>query len=154
MQNKTLKFKCSFPSTTTMTSVFKDCVHFLFATIIEFGLHFFRGQWIFETCSLILLTHMYPNFVSRPSKILSLINVRCLFTVMYDYCPSLQMISSSVARGCKIHQLHLCRQVRPPNPNKYPIYGTKQSDGEATIMLELWGMQNTSYCQVHSDPEW
>ena len=27
--------------------------------------------------------------------------------------------------------------------NKCPEYDTKQSDGEAPVMLELWGMQNT-----------
>ena len=28
-------------------------------------------------------------------------------------------------------------------PNKCPVYHTKQSDGEAPVMLELWGMQCT-----------
>ena len=27
--------------------------------------------------------------------------------------------------------------------NKCPWYDTKQSDGEASVMLELWGMQST-----------
>ena len=31
-----------------------------------------------------------------------------------------------------------------PSPNKCPRYNTKQSDGEAPIMLELLGMQSTS----------
>ena len=29
------------------------------------------------------------------------------------------------------------------NPNEYPGYDTKQSDGEVPVMLELWGMQST-----------
>ena len=29
-------------------------------------------------------------------------------------------------------------------PNECPAYDTKQSDGEASVMLELWGMQSTS----------
>ena len=45
--------------------------------------------------------------------------------------------------GCRIHRLLLCRGVRPP-PNKCPGYDTKQSDGEAPVMLELWGMRSTS----------
>ena len=45
--------------------------------------------------------------------------------------------------GCsyRVHQLHLCRGVRlPPHLNKCPRYDTKQSDDEAPVMLELWGM--------------
>ena len=36
----------------------------------------------------------------------------------------------------------ICRAVR--NPNESPRYDTKQSDGEALIMLELWEMWCTS----------
>ena len=28
-------------------------------------------------------------------------------------------------------------------PNRYPGYDTKQSDGEVSVMLKLWGMQST-----------
>ena len=49
-----------------------------------------------------------------------------------------------VGWGCRIHQLHLCRGVRPP-PNECPWYDSKQSDGhEAPVMLELWEMLSTS----------
>ena len=36
-------------------------------------------------------------------------------------------------------------------------YDSKQSDGEVSVMLEIWGMQNTPslpLLQVHSDSEW
>ena len=36
-----------------------------------------------------------------------------------------------------------CRRVRPP-PNECPVYDTKQSDGEASVMVELWEMLSTS----------
>ena len=29
-------------------------------------------------------------------------------------------------------------------PNEWPGYDTKQSDGEAPVMLEIWGMHSTS----------
>ena len=29
------------------------------------------------------------------------------------------------------------------SPNKYPGYVTKQSDGKASVMLDLWTMQST-----------
>ena len=35
-----------------------------------------------------------------------------------------------------------CREVR--FPNKCPVYDTKQSDGEAPVMLELWEIRSTS----------
>ena len=50
-------------------------------------------------------------------------------------------IQKSIAH-CRIHWLHLCRGVRPRN--EFPGYDTKQSDGEAPVILELWGMWNTA----------
>ena len=41
--------------------------------------------------------------------------------------------------------------------NECPGYDTKQSDGEAPVMLELWAMRNTPHCHRplgHSGPEW
>ena len=32
------------------------------------------------------------------------------------------------------------------SPNECPGYNTKQSDGEAAVMLELRGMQSTLHC--------
>ena len=37
----------------------------------------------------------------------------------------------------RIHQLFLCRGVRPPKD--CPGYDTKQSDSEITLMMDLWG---------------
>ena len=54
------------------------------------------------------------------------------------YCP--------VGWGCRIHRLHLCRRVRPPN--EWPGYDTKQSDGEAPVMLGLCGIQSTLSLQL------
>ena len=45
--------------------------------------------------------------------------------------------------GGRIHQLHLCREVRPPH-SECPIYDIKQSDGKA-LVLELWGMQSVVF---------
>ena len=47
------------------------------------------------------------------------------------------------AGASRIHQLHLCRGVRPLS-NKTPGYDIKQSDGEVPVMLELWGILSTS----------
>ena len=58
-----------------------------------------------------------------------------------------------VCWGCRIHWLHLCRGVRPPLTYECPRYDTKSSDGEAPVMLELWGMWSTPslHCsQVYS----
>ena len=40
------------------------------------------------------------------------------------------------------------------SPNECPGYGTKQSDGEATVMLELWGMQSTPSLPSLPGPLW
>ena len=58
-----------------------------------------------------------------------------------------------VGWGCKIHQLHLCRGVRPPH-YECPRYDTKQSDGEFPVMLGLWGMQSTSSFPLLPGPLW
>ena len=39
-------------------------------------------------------------------------------------------------------------------PNECPGYDTKQSDGEAPVMLELWGMQNTPLLPSLPGPAW
>ena len=48
---------------------------------------------------------------------------------------------SPVGWGCRIHRLLLCRRLN--SPNKCLGYDSKLSDGEAPIMLELWGMRST-----------
>ena len=46
---------------------------------------------------------------------------------------------SPVGWACGIPQLHLCIGVRPPpHTNKYSANDTKQSDGEDSVILELW----------------
>ena len=46
--------------------------------------------------------------------------------------------------GCRINWLDFCSRVRPPPPHhKCPRYDTKQSNGEAPVMLELWVMWST-----------
>ena len=38
--------------------------------------------------------------------------------------------------------------------NECPVYDTKQSDAEASVMLELWGMQSTPLLPSLSVPLW
>ena len=48
---------------------------------------------------------------------------------------------SSIGWGCRIHRLHIYRRVRLPQ--RVSWYDSKKSDGEAPVMLELWGMRST-----------
>ena len=64
-----------------------------------------------------------------------------------------QNIICPVGWGCRIHRLRLCRGVRPPT-NEFPGYDTKQSDGEFSLMPELWGMRSTSSLPLLPDPFW
>ena len=41
-----------------------------------------------------------------------------------------------------------------PHPNQCPGYDTKQSYGEAPVMLEVWGMQSTSSLPLLLAPLW
>ena len=65
-----------------------------------------------------------------------------------NFCP--------VSWGSRLHRLHLCRGGND-SLNKCPVYDTKQSDCEASVMLGLWGMQSTPSLpsfQVHSGSVW
>ena len=62
----------------------------------------------------------------------------------HQYCP--------VGWGCKIHRLHLCWRVRPPQ--RVSRYDTKQSDGEVPVMLELWGIRGTPSWSSLPGPLW
>ena len=52
----------------------------------------------------------------------------------------------------RIHQLLLCRGVRPPN--ECPGYDTKQFDGNVPVMLELWGIRSASLLPSLPGPLW
>ena len=43
--------------------------------------------------------------------------------------------------------------VRLP-PNECPVYDAKQSDGEASVMLKLWGMQSAPSLLLLPGPLW
>ena len=39
-------------------------------------------------------------------------------------------------------------------PNEFPVHDTKQSNGEAPVMLELWGMRSTFLLALLPGPLW
>ena len=59
-----------------------------------------------------------------------------------------------VGWGCRMHQPHLCRMVRPAPSNECLGYDAKQSDGEVPIMLELWEMQSIPLLPSLPGPLW
>ena len=65
----------------------------------------------------------------------------------------LRFISSSRLRLQNILTASLQRG-KTPHPNEYPGYDTKQSDGEASLRLELWGMRSTPLMPALPDPLW
>ena len=68
-----------------------------------------------------------------------------IYIYIYIFC--------RVGWGCRIHQLLLCRGVRP-SLSKCPTYDTKQSDGEAPVMLDLWRLQSTPSLPLLPSPLW
>ena len=56
--------------------------------------------------------------------------------------------------GYRIHRLHLCRGLRPPPHNECPRYDTTESDGEASVMQELWEMRSTPLLPSLPGPLW
>ena len=61
-----------------------------------------------------------------------------------------QTLYCRVGWGSKIHQLHFCREMRLSND--CPVYDNKQSDGEATVMPELWSMRSSPLLPSHPGP--
>ena len=55
--------------------------------------------------------------------------------------------------GCLPSRLLFCKEIWP-TLNEYPRYGTKQSDDEFLIMLELWGMLSTPLSLSLPGPLW
>ena len=53
----------------------------------------------------------------------------------------IKMTDRPVGWGCRIYRRHLCRRVR--HPQRMSGYDTKQSDGEVSVMLDVWGIRST-----------
>ena len=53
----------------------------------------------------------------------------------------------------RIRQLQICGGLTP-TPNECLAYGTKQSDDEAPVMQEFWGMRINSSFPSLSGPLW
>ena len=56
---------------------------------------------------------------------------------------NLLILHSPVGWWCRIHQLLLCRGVRPLPATACPRIDAKLSDGEVPLMLELWRIRST-----------
>ena len=54
--------------------------------------------------------------------------------------------------GCRIHWLHLCRRVSLLK--RVYWYDTKQSEDDASVMLELWGMWSAPLLPSLPGPLW
>ena len=84
----------------------------------------------------------------------SLQDIQCVSFQWFVFSIQDHCSNCPVGWGCRIHWLHLCRGVRPPNPNEFPGYDTKQSDGEVPAVLELWGMRSTPSLPLLPGPLW
>ena len=108
------------------------------------------------------LSKALPQLMSRFHRYIQIQNLRDVcFKIPFRYkhthddILSVTKPNSPVACGCGIYRLHLCREVRvrySSRPNEYPGYDTKQSDGEAQVMLELWGMKSTPSLPLFTGP--
>ena len=79
------------------------------------------------------------------SQLTVFLSTSSYFPLFFLVCP--------VGWDRRIYRLHLCRGVRP-SPNDCPRYYTKQSDGEATVMLGLRGIRITSSLPLLPGPLW
>ena len=68
-----------------------------------------------------------------------LFHLRLFFSTFFFFIFVSSIPSCSVGWGCRIHRLHLGREMDTPS-NEYPGYNTKQSRGDVPITLVLWGL--------------
>ena len=71
----------------------------------------------------------------------------------HTYVNKTQLIPCPVGWGCRVHRLILCKGVTP-YANECPRYDIKQSNGEASVMLELWEMQSIPSLPLLPGPLW
>ena len=118
----------------------------LFVSFYNYFLSFFLSLNNFSFLFSIFLSFFLSFF-------LFIITFLLLQFFLNEYCWQSWSLSSSSLRcpdrgpvdwSCRIHRLLLCRRVTPPPLKKGPGYNSKQSNSEAPVMLELWGMQSTS----------
>ena len=71
----------------------------------------------------------------------------------YIYTEDLLELTAQSAGAVEYTNCITAEGVRPP-PIEYPGYDNKQSDGEAPVMLELWGIQSTPSLTLLLSPFW
>ena len=110
--------------------------------------------WIASWCSF--LHRQCPTDSNLLHSRQNLKEIKCVCKISFSKYRKFTLLNlhlnCPVGWGCRIHRLHLCWGVRPPN--EYPGYDTKQSDGKVPVMLELWGMQSTPSLPLLPGPLW
>ena len=135
--------------------------------------YFFRksGIWfhIYSNFRFVFFFFYLHSFLSRMHFSLTSLNYLkieqiCLFTfTTITSVPNwLQKFHHTqtwpISWSCRILWLHLCIGKTPTHTHTHttecPWYDTKQSDGEVSIMLQLWGMRNTPLLPLLPGPLW
>ena len=128
--------------------------------VIYIQLYDFKYSYLIQIIYIQLYGFKYSNLIQiihiqlYGFKYPYLIQISCTLLHGFKHFKQLYGFKSlicPVSWGHRIHQLHLGRGVRPP-PNKWD--DTKQSDGEISVLLELWGMQSTPSFPSLPDPFW
>ena len=94
---------------------------------------------------------LQDNSAFYANPISAIVWIFLILLLIFSFPP----VFGPISWGCQIRWLLLCTEVRLPN--ECSGYDTKQSDGEAPVMLELGGMLSILYChhsQIQSDLEW
>ena len=70
-------------------------------------------------------------------------SIRVLRKIVITSTMFVKKFSSLVRWRCRIHRMHPCRRLTPPQKEMRPRFDIRSSDGEAPI-LELWEMWKTA----------
>ena len=108
-----------------------------------------------ESMKSAALAFVLPKQVSRLASFLFQIGKN-----FFRWSPDISIVVSvdiitlfgPVSWGCRIHWLHLCREVRLSQWVSW--YDIKQSDSEASIMQELWGIWRIPLLPLLPSPLW
>ena len=101
-------------------------IKFLFIVIFYLFIYYVRSFFIY--CYFLFIHFLFiALFIYSFLYIVMFYLLLCLLTY---FCP--------VSLGCRIHQQHLCWEVRPLPPTSVLGYDIRQSDGEVPVMGPLW----------------
>ena len=104
-------------------------------------LRMINNNYIFM-CTYFIYLWLFFFLLSSPVQVVR-VEMECWASLTNLFLPRELFLVRAQSAGAVKYTDYISAVRSDPSPNESPGYGTKQSDGEATVMLELWNVQST-----------